>query len=163
MEYGISIWNFCILEGISHFTTGECSWYLPTNHGKKHWLQQNTLVTVLSVQSHWASLQTPGPEAGDSWMKRADFSLLQTEKASLLASLPSCRASPFAAQCPSPRRRRWLNSTEERCCAGPVPLHGEAEGSDGCGTPIWNKNSGWVISLEVWCRDLNKGSLSQQR
>lgn len=128
----------------------------------KHWLQQRTPIPVLSVQSHWASLQTPGPEAGDSWIKRPDFPLLQTEKAFPLSSLPSHRASPFAAQCPS-HWRRWLNSTEEGCCAGPVHLHGQAEGSDGCGTPVWNKNSGWVISLEVWCRDLNKGSLSQQR
>lgn len=129
----------------------------------KHWLQQNTPITALSVQSHWAPFQTPWPEAGDSWMKRPDFLLLQTEKASLLASLLSQRASPFAAQYPSPRRRRWLNSTGEGCCAGPVPFHGQTEGSDGCGTLIWNKNSGWVISLEAWCRDLNKGSLSEQR
>lgn len=83
----------------------------------KHWLQQNTPITALSVQSHWAPLQTPWPEAGDSWMKRPDFPLLQTEKASLLASLLSQRASPFAAQCPSPRRWRWPNSTGEGCCA----------------------------------------------
>lgn len=129
----------------------------------KHWRWQNTPITLLSVQSHRASLQTPGPEAGDSWTKRPDFPLPQTEKASPLASLPSHRVSLLAAQCPSPRRRRWLNSTTEGCCAGPVSLHGQAVGSDGCGTPIWNKNSGWVISLEVWCRNVNKGSLSQQR